>query len=165
MKLKFEQLFRIQNYSDLGNITSRLHLRFAAKYRPLSMRKIALETTDELTRGYAESLLLLLGHRREGELLRADLTRMDIEREEEIAALRTRIAAADARYQSELKKQLLLCPNQAMNLRPRLWTKGCRPSQPIGRWWNRPPLKRQECYPQTISISTLLASRRHGNTR
>ena len=52
-----------------------------------ALRKIALETTDELTRGYAESLLLLLGHRREGELLRADLKRMGSEREEEIAAL------------------------------------------------------------------------------
>jgi uncharacterized protein YgiM (DUF1202 family) len=69
-----------------------------------SLRKIVLETTDELTRGYAESLLLLLGHRREAELLRADLKRMDSERSDEIAALKTRIAAADERYQSELKK-------------------------------------------------------------
>jgi hypothetical protein len=51
MKLGLEQLLRIGKYADLGNITSRLHLRFAAKYRPQRMRKMQayFEITKDTT--------------------------------------------------------------------------------------------------------------------
>ena len=40
MKFDLDQFFRVPNYADVGNITSRLHLRFAAKYRPRRLRKM-----------------------------------------------------------------------------------------------------------------------------
>ncbi len=68
-----------------------------------NLRRIALETTDDLTRGYANSLLLLLGLRRQAELLREDLSRIDTERGEEVSALKARIEVAEGRYRRELE--------------------------------------------------------------
>ncbi len=76
---------------DTGDLTARL-------------RTITMETSDDLTRGYAESLLVLLGLRREAETLRDQLSRTDTEQEEEMAALRARVDAAEVRYKDELKR-------------------------------------------------------------
>jgi Bacterial SH3 domain len=69
-----------------------------------TLRRIVLESNDDLTRGYSESLLLLLGLRREAENLRADLDRVDTERADQVEELTAKAQAADARYRQELEK-------------------------------------------------------------
>jgi hypothetical protein len=72
------------------------------------LRGVVLESDDDLTRGYANALLALLGLRAEAEDLREEVGRADAERADEVETLRSRLADAEGRYAEALQKARVL---------------------------------------------------------
>jgi len=69
-----------------------------------TLRRVSMDSDDDLTRGYANALLALLSLRRDAERLEKALAEQDRERAEEVVDLEKRLAAAEKDYKDALAK-------------------------------------------------------------
>lgn len=72
------------------------------------LRRVVLESDDDLTRGYANSLLALLELRKESERLRAEVEAAKKEKTDELSGLESDLAEARRRYSEALEKVRVL---------------------------------------------------------
>jgi SH3-like domain-containing protein len=75
-----------------------------AKVMEKELTRIVLESDDDLTRGYANSLLALLGYRTEAERLKSEVARAEEEKAEALDGLRADLDEARARYDEALER-------------------------------------------------------------
>jgi hypothetical protein len=73
-----------------------------------TLRRVTLESDDDLTRGYANALLALLDLRRRSEELRRDLERAAENEREKVEELEKSLAQAEERYRGALEKARVL---------------------------------------------------------
>jgi hypothetical protein len=69
-----------------------------------ALTRIALETDDDLTRGYANSLIALLSLRASAERLREQIERSKKEKKAEVEGLEQRLARAERKYRDALRE-------------------------------------------------------------